>query len=100
MRTPFISKRDAKPCLSLQENYGFALVNSYSDGSSERTSAKDIRYYGYHNDTDTDPYIDICYKIVEIPRCENEDNDIVEVRVLPVNRFKPRYPSESSDLLF
>lgn len=61
-----------------KENYGFALVNSYSDGSPETTSAKDIRYYGFHNNTDTDPYIDICYKIVEIPHCKNEDGDIVE----------------------
>ena len=45
-------------------------MNKYTDGSTEGTSAKDIRYYSFTNDSDVTeyiPYIDICYKIVEVP---------------------------------
>jgi len=53
-------------------NHGVALVNTYTDGSSERTNAKDVIYAGYTNSTDMEdyiPWIDVCYKSVEIPGC-------------------------------
>lgn len=54
------------------DNHGVAIVNTYTDGSSERTNAMDVRYYDYTNNTDLEnyiPWIDVCYKAVEIPRC-------------------------------
>lgn len=55
-------------------NYGVGLINTYTDGSDQYTDATDVRYYGFENETESEyyqyiPYIDVCYKIVEIETC-------------------------------
>jgi len=62
-----------------EENNGFALVNEYEDGSPERTNAKDVRYYSYDEslpDPDDYPFIDICYKEVEVEHCEEGEEEV------------------------
>lgn len=57
-----------------EEDHGVALVNTYTDGSDQYTDATDVRYYGFENETESEyyqyiPYIDVCYKVVEIETC-------------------------------
>jgi len=58
-----------------EPNRGIALVNEYSDGSNEGTDARNVKYYSFDNETliNTEkgfvPFIDICYKEVEIRQC-------------------------------
>lgn len=75
-----------------EPNHGIALVNEYSDGSSENTDAVNIKYYAYANESSTDsefvPYIDICYKQVEVKQCGNDSSAVfldVDMSVLLVD---------------
>lgn len=58
-----------------EQNYGFALVNEYTEDLDERFDAMDVRYYGWDNETDWTPYIDVCYEPVPIERCEESDKE-------------------------
>jgi len=60
-----------------EKDYGLALVSQYVDESDERTDAMDVRYYGYDNVTDEymQPWVDVCFKRVDIPECEDDDYD-------------------------
>lgn len=71
-----------------EDYYGVALVSQYVDGSDESTDAMDVRYYNFDNVTEEDkqPWLDICYKEVEIKECEEPyepvEADIVSSVVL------------------
>jgi len=64
-----------------QDYYGVALVSHYTDGSDEREDAKDVRYYSFTNDTEVEedflPWIDVCYKKVEIKECNDDYGKVV-----------------------
>lgn len=67
-----------------EDYYGVALVSHYTDGSDDRTDAKDVRYYNFNNETDEDiqPWLDVCYKEVEIKECEDEEDKKVTAQTV------------------
>lgn len=61
-----------------KENNGIVLVNEYSDAVDPRTDSLNIRYYGLdEGDEDDKPHIDVCYKVVTVPRCEEGTIEVI-----------------------
>jgi len=62
-----------------EDNYGIVLISHYTDGSiDENTDSQDLRYYGLDEDNEEYvPYIDVCYKVVEIQQCEEGEIEII-----------------------
>jgi len=62
-----------------QDYYGVAIVNHYTDGTDESVDFKDVRYYNFDNVTEEDvlPWLDVCYKKVEIHECEEPYEGVV-----------------------
>ena len=58
----------------IQDYYGVAIVNQYTD-EPERTDAAEVRYVTFNNVTDKtlQPWIDVCYKTVEVKECTEPD---------------------------
>jgi len=57
-----------------EDYYGVAIVNQYTD-EPERTDAAEVRYVTFNNVTDKtlQPWIDVCYKTVEVKECTEPD---------------------------
>jgi hypothetical protein len=86
-----------------EEYYGVALVNTYTDGSDQYTDATDVRYYGFENETESEyyqyiPYIDVCYKIVEIETCSYGYDEVelpIEAATIIVKDSSENYNNNS-----
>ena len=69
-----------------------ALVSHYTDGSKESVDAKDVHYYSFTNDTevndDFQPWIDVCYKKVEIKECNDDYGKVCRESVICSATFR------------
>jgi len=85
-----------------KENNGIVLVNKYTDeGVNPNEDGVSIRYYGVDEEDElAQPHIDVCYKIVEVKRCPEGEEEIVMVveDVVTVDKANPDTNYEGDDL--
>jgi len=84
-----------------KDNNGIVLVNKYTDGSDERVDGTNIRYYGVdEEETEAQPHIDVCYKVVEVESCPYGTEEVVIVvkHVVTVDKENPNTNYNGDDL--
>jgi len=85
-----------------KDNNGIVLVNKYTEeGVKPDEDGVSIRYYGLDEEDEKDqPHIDICYKVVEVKRCEEGTEEIVMnvEDVVTVDKSKPDTNLNGDDL--
>jgi len=85
-----------------KENNGIVLVNKYTEeGDNPQDNGVSIRYFGLDEEVAEDqPFIDICYKVVEVKKCEEGTEEVVIVvkNVVTVDKSNPDTNFAGDDL--